>query len=88
MLKITRFEEKVEELFERGDLAFAKGLIHLYIGEEAVAVGACANLRKEDYATGTHRGHGNCIAKEPETAFKAIESTIVQLVSKKILKYL
>ncbi len=63
MLEIRRFEEKVAELYEKGDLAFAKGFIHLYIGEEAVAVGACANLRKEDYITGTHRGHGHCIAK-------------------------
>jgi len=39
------------------------GTIHLYAGEEAVAVGVCANLRRDDYITSTHRGHGHCIAK-------------------------
>ncbi|HVO95596.1 MAG TPA: thiamine pyrophosphate-dependent dehydrogenase E1 component subunit alpha, partial [Terriglobales bacterium] len=39
------------------------GLAHLYIGEEAVAVGVCEALRREDYITSTHRGHGHCIAK-------------------------
>src|SRR5690606_28523553 len=38
--------------------------IHLYAGEEAVAVGLCAHLRDDDYITSTHRGHGHCIAKE------------------------
>ena len=60
MLEIRRFEEKVSELWEHG---FIPGNIHLYIGEEAVAVGTCINLRKEDYITSTHRGHGHCIAK-------------------------
>ena len=39
------------------------GFVHLYIGEEAVAVGVCANLTKNDYITSTHRGHGHCISK-------------------------
>ena len=39
------------------------GLAHLYIGEEAVAVGVCEALRQDDYITSTHRGHGHCIAK-------------------------
>src|SRR5262249_33409959 len=39
------------------------GLAHLYIGEEAVAVGVCSALRKDDYITSTHRGHGHCLAK-------------------------
>ncbi len=39
------------------------GLAHLYIGEEAVAVGVCEALKKEDYITSTHRGHGHCLAK-------------------------
>ncbi len=39
------------------------GLAHLYIGEEAVAVGVCEALNKEDYITSTHRGHGHCLAK-------------------------
>lgn len=60
MLRIRRFEEKVSELFSAGRIP---GFVHLYIGEEAVAVGACAALRKDDYITSTHRGHGHCIAK-------------------------
>ena len=60
MLKIRRFEEKVSELFSKG---LIPGFVHLYIGEEAVAVGVCANLTKNDYITSTHRGHGHCIAK-------------------------
>src|SRR5207302_10158756 len=39
------------------------GLAHLYIGEEAVAVGVCTALRDNDYITSTHRGHGHCLAK-------------------------
>ena len=60
MLRIRRFEEKVSELFAKGLLP---GFVHLYIGQEAVAAGVCANLRKDDYILSTHRGHGHCIAK-------------------------
>lgn len=60
MLKIRHFEEKVYELYGQN---LVPGTIHLYVGQEAVAVGVCANLRKEDYITSTHRGHGHCIAK-------------------------
>jgi pyruvate dehydrogenase E1 component alpha subunit len=60
MVRIRRFEEKVSELFSKG---LIPGFVHLYIGEEAVAVGVCANLTKNDYITSTHRGHGHCIAK-------------------------
>lgn len=60
MVRIRRFEEKVSELFSKGMIP---GFVHLYIGEEAVAVGVCANLTKNDYITSTHRGHGHCIAK-------------------------
>jgi len=60
MLLIRRFEEKSSELWSQGLLP---GLVHLYIGEEAVAVGACSNLRKDDYIVSTHRGHGHLIAK-------------------------
>jgi len=60
MLMIRRFEEKAMELFGRGVIP---GLIHLSIGQEAVAAGVCANLRKDDYVLSTHRGHGHCIAK-------------------------
>lgn len=60
MLAIRRFEEKVVELFNAGEIP---GGSHSYIGEEAVAVGVCANLRPDDRITSTHRGHGHCIAK-------------------------
>ncbi len=60
MLTIRFFEEKVFELYGQN---LVPGTIHLYAGEEAVAVGVCANLRKDDYITSTHRGHGHCIAK-------------------------
>ncbi len=60
MLGIRRFEESVKELYRAGDIV---GAIHLYIGQEAVAVGACEALREDDYATSTHRPHGHCIAK-------------------------
>lgn len=60
MVSIRLFEEKVGELFLGGELP---GFVHLYIGEEAIAVGICANLNDKDYITSTHRGHGHCIAK-------------------------
>jgi pyruvate dehydrogenase E1 component alpha subunit len=60
MLMIRLFEEQVNELYTR---ALMPGLAHLYIGEEAVAVGICEALRRDDYITSTHRGHGHCIAK-------------------------
>ena len=60
MLRIRAFEEQVNDLY-RG--AKMPGLAHLYIGEEAVAVGICEALRREDYITSTHRGHGHCLAK-------------------------
>lgn len=60
MLKIRRLEEKVDEFF-KANLMW--GTCHLYIGEEATAVGAIATLNKDDYITSTHRGHGHCIAK-------------------------
>ena len=60
MVSIRRFEEQVNELYTR---ALMPGLAHLYIGEEAVAVGICEALRSDDYITSTHRGHGHCLAK-------------------------
>lgn len=60
MLKIRCFEEKVKELDMKGVLP---GFFHLYVGEEAVAVGACSALNADDYITSTHRGHGHLIAK-------------------------
>lgn len=63
MLRIRRFEEKVIDLYAR---QMIRGLIHLCIGQEAVATGACANLRRNDYITSNHRGHGHCLAKGGE----------------------
>jgi acetoin:2,6-dichlorophenolindophenol oxidoreductase subunit alpha len=60
MVTIRLFEEQVNQLYTR---ALMPGLAHLYIGEEAVAVGVCEALRADDYITSTHRGHGHCLAK-------------------------
>jgi len=60
MQAIRLFEEQVNELYTR---ALMPGLAHLYVGEEAVAVGVCEALNVDDYITSTHRGHGHCIAK-------------------------
>ncbi|RFU64815.1 thiamine pyrophosphate-dependent dehydrogenase E1 component subunit alpha [Peribacillus glennii] len=60
MLLIRRFEETVERLFMQGKI---HGTMHLCIGQEPTAVGACAALTNEDKITSTHRGHGHCIAK-------------------------
>jgi len=57
---IRLFEEQVNELYTR---ALMPGLAHLYVGQEAVAVGICEALRPNDYITSTHRGHGHCLAK-------------------------
>jgi len=60
MVMIRLFEEQVNELYTR---ALMPGLAHLYVGQEAVAVGICEALRPNDYITSTHRGHGHCLAK-------------------------
>src|SRR5580658_10079324 len=60
MVAIRQFEAEVNELYTR---ALMPGLAHLYIGEEAVAVGVCEALERTDYITSTHRGHGHCLAK-------------------------
>ena len=60
MMKIRMFETRVSEIFAAGKIP---GFVHLYVGEEAVASGVCANLRDTDYITSTHRGHGHLIAK-------------------------
>src|SRR6201993_4515977 len=60
MGRIRLFEEQVNELYTR---ALMPELAHLYIGEEAVAVGICEALKNTDYVTSTHRGHGHCLAK-------------------------
>jgi pyruvate dehydrogenase E1 component alpha subunit len=60
MVEIRLFEEKIRDLYARG---MVPGSVHLYIGQEAIAAGVCAHLRKDDYITSTHRGHGHVIAK-------------------------
>ncbi len=60
MVKIRNFELTVEKYFFEGEIP---GFVHLYIGEEAIATGVMANLRKSDYIQSTHRGHGHTIAK-------------------------
>jgi pyruvate dehydrogenase E1 component alpha subunit len=60
MAKIRAFEEQVNELYKSAKMP---GLAHLYVGEEAVAVGVCEALRRDDVITSTHRGHGHCLAK-------------------------
>lgn len=60
MLKIRKFEERVAELLLEEEI---KCPTHLYIGQEAVAVGVCAVLQREDYVFSTHRSHGHYIAK-------------------------
>lgn len=75
MLTIRFFEEKVFELYGQN---LVPGTIHLYAGEEAVAVGVCANLRKDDYVTSTHRGHGHCIAKGAR-----LDKTMAEILGRK-----
>ena len=58
--EIRRFEERTVQFYQRSKIW---GYLHPYIGEEAVAVGACIALKKEDYIISTHRGHGHAIAK-------------------------
>ena len=60
MLRIRRFDEGVIDLFKEG---LVKGTAHSYVGQEAVAAGACATLGKDDFVVSHHRGHGHCIAK-------------------------
>jgi pyruvate dehydrogenase E1 component alpha subunit len=60
MFKIRAFEEQVNDLYQGAKMP---GLAHLYIGEEAIAVGVCEALNRDDYITSTHRGHGHCLAK-------------------------
>jgi len=75
MLTIRFFEETVFELYGQN---LVPGTIHLYAGEEAAAVGVCANLRKDDYVTSTHRGHGHCIAKGAR-----LDKTMAEILGRK-----
>ncbi len=60
MCLIREFDSQVRTLWMKNEIY---GLAHSYVGAEAIAVGACANLTKEDFITSTHRGHGHTIAK-------------------------
>lgn len=60
MNEIREFEDKVHEIFGKGEIP---GFVHLYVGEEGVATGVMALLEDDDYITSTHRGHGHAIAK-------------------------
>lgn len=75
MEEIRQFEDRVHELFGKGVIP---GFVHLYAGEEAVAVGVCAHLTHEDKIVSTHRGHGHCIAKDVE-----IKGMMAELYGKK-----
>jgi pyruvate dehydrogenase E1 component subunit alpha len=60
MALIRRFEEKAAEMYALGKIG---GFLHLYIGQEAVAVGATSHIRLDDYAVSSYREHGHCLAK-------------------------
>ena len=60
MVRIRLFEEAAGSLMEQGKMP---GFLHLYVGQEAVAVGVCEALRVDDFITSTHRGHGHLVAK-------------------------
>jgi TPP-dependent pyruvate/acetoin dehydrogenase alpha subunit len=71
MLLIRRMEERLGEVVKSGELP---GSVHLYIGQEAVAVGVCSNLTEQDWIASTHRGHGHFLAKggDPHTMIAEI----------------
>jgi pyruvate dehydrogenase E1 component alpha subunit len=75
MFEIRLFEEKVFDLYAQN---LVPGTVHLYAGEEAVAVGVCSSLNKDDYVTSTHRGHGHCIAKGAD-----LKRTMAEILGKK-----
>ncbi|MDR7550719.1 MAG: thiamine pyrophosphate-dependent dehydrogenase E1 component subunit alpha [Armatimonadota bacterium] len=60
MVRIRRFEERAAELVEAGEI---RTPCHFYIGQEAIAVGVCRALRRDDYVWGGHRSHGHYLAK-------------------------
>ncbi len=72
---IRVFESRCIKLYRQGMI---RGYFHPYLGEEAIAVGACAAIRKDDYITSTHRGHGHCIAKGAD-----IKRMVAELFGKK-----
>lgn len=73
MWEIRIFEDTIYELLTANKI---KGTVHLYAGEEAVAVGAIANFRPGDYITSTHRGHGHCLAHGAHLAANESERQI------------
>lgn len=75
MASIRAFEDQVNELYTH---ALMPGLAHSYAGQEAVAVGICEALRRDDYITSTHRGHGHCLAKGA-----SLEGMFAELLGKK-----
>jgi pyruvate dehydrogenase E1 component alpha subunit len=70
MIRIRKFETQAMNLFAQGSIP---GFVHLYIGEEAVATGVCANLYEDDYITSTHRGHGHIVAKGGDLKYMMAE---------------
>jgi TPP-dependent pyruvate/acetoin dehydrogenase alpha subunit len=74
MWRCRRFEEAVDDLFARG---LMHGTMHLSIGQEASATGACFALRDDDAITSTHRGHSHCIAKGAD-----LERMLAELLAK------
>lgn len=70
LVRIRKFESKAVDLFAEGQIP---GFLHSYLGEEAIATGVCANLRKTDFITSTHRGHGHIIAKGGDTKYMMAE---------------
>ena len=70
MVRIRRFEEKAAHFYAAGKIP---GFVHLYIGEEAIAVGVCTNLHNDDFITSTHRGHGHLIAKGGDIRYMMAE---------------
>jgi pyruvate dehydrogenase E1 component alpha subunit len=72
MLKIRLWESKVKDLLLAGGF---RGVAHLYVGQEAVAVGVCHALRKDDYIASNHRGHGHLIAKGGDLGLMLAEIT-------------
>ena len=64
MCLIREFDSQVKTLWMKNEIY---GLAHSYVGAEAIAVGACENLTKDDFITSTHRGHGHTIAKGANT---------------------
>ena len=74
MQRIRAFEERVDQLYRSAKMP---GLAHLYVGQEAVAVGVCEALRRDDFITSSHRGHGHCLAKGA-----AVERMFCELLGK------